>query len=82
MREAGTTLYQQLSTQQACKQQRNVLPPYDLRSHKLLHLPLQGSKPCCVLLSLEAVVTPQELLVLFVRTELNGSIRDHTDHGG
>lgn len=36
----------------------------------------------CVLLSLEAVVTPQELLVLLVRAELDGGVRDDADHGG
>jgi len=51
-------------------------------THKMLHPPLQGSKPRCILLSLEAVVAPQELLVLLVCTELNGSIRDPAHHGG
>lgn len=72
----------ELSTRQVCTEQRNALPPYGLWSHNLLHPPLQGSKPRCILLSLEAVVTPQELLVLFVRTELNGSVWDHPHHGG
>lgn len=44
--------------------------------------PLQGPKPGCVLLSLEAVVAAQELLVLLVGTELDGSVGDHPDHGG
>jgi len=47
-----------------------------------LHPPLQGSKPRCILLSLEAIVAPQELLVLLVCAELNGSVRDHAHHGG
>lgn len=51
-------------------------------THKTPHPPPQGSKPRCILLSLEAVVAPQELLVLLVCTELNGSIRDHAHHGG
>lgn len=31
---------------------------------------------------MKAVVASQELLVLFVRTELDGSIWDHPDHRG